>query len=215
MAQVISFEDFTPIPRYDATPWTDARIEESDTSTLSDTTVWTELETIPLSPVDADPSDPASRDFTTELASDDLELWYRIIFVDGNGDESIPTAPIQNTDPDETTAYASVDELFRILKIGSPTDAQVDAAERVLIAAAGEINSYIDLADDADALTGWQIMLATQVNLERAAELWKLQEIQFGIVELAGDFGATRIARDTFLKHAITLGPLKGQQGFA
>jgi hypothetical protein len=214
MAQVISFEDFTPIPRYDATPWTDARIEESDTSTLSDTTVWTELETIPLSPVDADPSDPASRDFTTELASDDLELWYRIIFVDGNGDESVPTAPIQNTDPDETTSYASVSELFRILKIGSPTDEQTDAAERVLVSAAGEINNEIDLAEGV-ALSGWQIALATQVNLERAAELWKLQEIQFGIMELAGDFGATRIARDTWAKHAITLGPLKGQWGFA
>ena len=83
MAQVITFERYRPVARYDATPWTQVRIEESDTSDLSDDTVWTALETQALSPVDADPENPAYRNFTTDLASDDEDLWYRICFVDG------------------------------------------------------------------------------------------------------------------------------------
>lgn len=213
MAQVISFERYRPVARYDATPWTEVRIEESDSSTLSDDSVWTELETIALSPVDSDPENPAYRDFTTELASDDPDLWYRIVFVDGSGDESLPTVPVQNT-TDDASAYATVAELARILKIGSPSAAQTLAMERCLLAASGEINSEIDL--DADgSLSGWQVALAEQVCLERAAELWKLQEVQFGIVGLGSEFGPTHMARNTWDKHAYTLAPLKAQWGFA
>ena len=32
MAQVISFEQYRPVARYDATAWTQVRIEESDSS---------------------------------------------------------------------------------------------------------------------------------------------------------------------------------------
>jgi hypothetical protein len=53
-----------------------------------------------------------------------------------------------------------------------------------------------------------------QVNLERAAELWKLQEVQFGIV-LGSEFGATHIARNTWDKYAYTLAPLKDRWGLA
>lgn len=112
-------------------------------------------------------------------------------------------------------AYAETTELSRILKIGTPTDAQTAAMDRVLEAAATEIDLEIDLAEGEFLSDAGAVALLEQVNLERAAELWKLQEIQFGIVELAGDFGATRIARDTWAKHAITLSKLKGQWGFA
>jgi hypothetical protein len=184
MAQVLTLEDFVPVARYDATPWTQARIEESDTATLSDTTVWTVIETFTLSPVDADPSDPAPRSFTTELASDEMDLWYRVVFIDATADEAAPTSPIQNTDPDDSPTYSSVGELARILKIRDPSDEQHAALRRVLVAAAGEINSEIDLAE-GESLSGWQLALAAQVNLERAAELWKLQEVQLGSWTLA------------------------------
>jgi hypothetical protein len=83
-----------------------------------------------------------------------------------------------------------------------------------MASAALEINREIDLAAGV-TLTSAELALAAQVNLERAAELWKLQEIQFGILELGGDFGPTRIARNTWEKHAFTLAPLKNQWGLA
>ena len=124
MAQVITFEGFQPIARYDEIPWTQAKIEEGATEDGP----WTALETIILDPVDADPSEPAYRNLTTELADDAFDLWYRITFIDGTGDQSIPTTPIQNTDTG-LSPYATVTELARILKLRDPSDAQ-RAAER-------------------------------------------------------------------------------------
>lgn len=112
-------------------------------------------------------------------------------------------------------AYADTTELARILKIRTPSDEQEAALDRVLEAAAGEIDAWVDLAEDASLTEAWQIALLEQVNLERAAELWKLQEVQFGIVGLDSETGATHMSRDTFAKHAITLAPLKSQWGFA
>jgi hypothetical protein len=138
MAQVITFENYTPTPRYDAIPWTDVRIYEAATADAEDVD-WTLIDTVALSPVDADPSDPASRNITTELASSTDELWYRLVFVDATGDTLAPTVPVQNVV--SPTPYATVDELARILKIRQPTTEQVEAMERVLLAAAGEIDA--------------------------------------------------------------------------
>lgn len=110
--------------------------------------------------------------------------------------------------------YGTVDELFRILKIRTPSAEQTDAAERVLAAATGEIDSEVDLPDP-DVLSGWQVSLATEVCLERAAELWKEQEVQFGLVGIGSEFGATRVATNTWEKYAVKLAPLKGQWGLA
>lgn len=89
--QVITFSGFVPPPRFDALAWTEVRIEEGPTEAGP----WTQIDVIALLPVDADPADPASRSFTTELASDG-ELWYRIIFADLSGDVTLPTAPLLN-----------------------------------------------------------------------------------------------------------------------
>jgi hypothetical protein len=206
MTQVISFEDFVPSARYDSLPWTEARIEEA--ATLDGT--YALIDTIALSPLDADPSNPAARDFTTQLGTAD-ELWYRIIFADADGDESEPTSPIQNIA--SSTPYATINELFRILKITNPTAAQTLAGERVLLAASGEIDSEIDLAADADPLAGWQLALAEEVNLERAVELWR--ETPWGIVGIDSDIGATHTARNTWERYAHKLAPLKNQWGLA
>lgn len=85
---------------------------------------------------------------------------------------------------------------------------------RMLLAASGEINSEIDLADDA-SLSGWQVALATEVCLRRAAELWALEEVRFGILGVGSELGATYLPRDTWAKYAVDLAPLKGQWGFA
>lgn len=207
MPYVITFEDFQPVPRYDETPWTEARIEEAATADGT----YAEIDTITLDPVDADPSSPAARDFTTENATA-ANLWYRIVFVDGDGDESAPTAPIQNTDT--PSIYATVNELARILKIRAPSAEQTVAMTRVLVTAAGEIDAEIDREDD-DPISGWELSLAAQVNLERAVEHWRQQESPFGIIGLGGDLGATPTARDSWARHALKLAPLKRQWGFA
>jgi hypothetical protein len=208
---VITFENFQPTPRYDDLAWTEAIIQEAATADALDAD-WTTIETIPLDPVDADPADPASRDFTTENASDTADLWYRIIFADANGDQLLPTVPVQNVTP--ITAYATVSELARILKIRTPSQEQTDAMERVLLTAAGEINSEIDLASD-EGLSGWKVALAAEVNLERAVEHWRQQESPFGLIGLGPEMPAERTARDSWDRHAHKLAPLKSQWGIA
>ena len=130
MSQVVTFEGYTPPKRYDELPWTEVQIEEA----LVEGGPWTLIETIPLDPFDADPSDPAARSFTTELGTAD-ELWYRVTFADADGDTASPTSAVQNIGT--STPYATVDEFFRIIKVRNPSDDQTAAAERVLSAAAG------------------------------------------------------------------------------
>jgi hypothetical protein len=97
VAQVITFDRYKPIARYDETPWTNVRVQEGDTADGP----WTTLETIavesgPNPPVDPDPSEPAVRSFTTELADDAMGLWYRLVFIDETGDTEAPTDPRRN-----------------------------------------------------------------------------------------------------------------------
>lgn len=208
---VLTLENVQPTPRYDAEPWTEALIQEAATADAVDAD-WTTIETVTLTPVDADPTAPASRDFTTANASDTAGLWYRVIFSDANGDQLLPTVPVQNIAP--IVAYATVTELARILKIRQPSQEQTDAMERVLLAAAGEINAEIDLDTD-QGLSGWQVALAGEVNLERAVEHWRQQESPFGLLALSVDVPAERTARDSWERHALKLAPLKGQWGIA
>lgn len=111
-------------------------------------------------------------------------------------------------------SYASEAELARILKIANPSAEQTTALTRVLLAATGEIDLEIGLAEDDDALTGWQLALATEVCLERAVEHWKQQQIAFGIVGL-GDGTQLYAARDSWDRHALKLAPLKTVWGLA
>ena len=111
MTVVVTLEDYRPSPRYDGEPWTQARIEEAPLASGP----WTTLETIPLVPVDADPENPAYRNFTTDLGTAE-DLWYRIVFLDADASTGLPTIPVQNVE-DDRPVYAATSELFRILKI--------------------------------------------------------------------------------------------------
>jgi len=213
MSVVVSLEDFRPSPRYDsgtvaATPWTQARIEEGTASAGP----WVTLETQDLSPVDADPKNPAYRNFTTQLGTG-ADLWYRVVFLDADGDVGLPTYPIQNV-ADDRPVYASADELARLLRV-SATDRHA-ALMRVLKAAAEEIDAEIGTADISGATTPYSNppALAREVNLERAVEHWQQMQSPFGIIGL-GDVGATYTARDSWDRHAHKLAVLKGQFGFA
>lgn len=91
MPFVVSLEDFTPGARYDGLPWTQARIEQGTSATGP----WTAIETKALSPLDANPASPASRDFTTALATV-ATGWFRIVFLDAGGNEQASGAVYVN-----------------------------------------------------------------------------------------------------------------------
>lgn len=95
MTQVVSFEGYTPPARFDTVAWTDAKVQEATAAAGP----WTLIDTLALDPVDADPTDPATRNLTTENATDPPGLWYRIIFVDAGTGVSQPTAAVQNLSP--------------------------------------------------------------------------------------------------------------------
>jgi hypothetical protein len=117
-------------------------------------------------------------------------------------------------EPFDGDTYADVDELFRILKIRTPSMEQTDAGTRVLIAATYEINGEIDREDD-DPLVGPEVSLAAQVCLQRAAEFWHLQEVPLGLAGIGSEFGATHLARNSWDKYAYTLAPAKRRWGLA
>jgi len=122
MPEVVSFSDYTPAPRFDATPWTDIQVEEASASTGP----WLVIDTIPISPLDVDPANPDSRSFTITNGTAP-DLWYRITFVDAGGNLSLPSAPVQNLEL-TVAPYATVGEFFRIVRVNNPSDAQTLAA---------------------------------------------------------------------------------------
>jgi hypothetical protein len=85
---VVSFADYTPVPRFDNVPWTTVLIEESD----AEFGVYNLIDTQLLSPIDPDPSDPMVRQFTTDQATLD-HGWYKISFADASNNviEMVPT----------------------------------------------------------------------------------------------------------------------------
>lgn len=132
---VITFRDFVPPARFDIPtplPWIEARIEESTASTGE---AWTEIETITLDPVDPDPTAPLTRNITTEEASDTAGLWYRVVFVDADGDEAQPSQPLRNTDP-AASAFATHTELGARLGITLMPD-EADRADILIGLASG------------------------------------------------------------------------------
>lgn len=114
------------------------------------------------------------------------------------------------------SAYATADELARVLEIRAPTAEQTTALERVLVAAALEIDREIDIdpdADPPDTLSADELALVEQVNLQRGAELWGLQEVPLGVSGLGGDLGTSNLARNSWAKYQFTLAPLKRRWG--
>ena len=88
--------------------------------------------------------------------------------------------------------------------------------------ATGEINAEIDRADD-DPIAGWEIDLAEQVCLDRAADLWRHTESIPGVTGLLGDEGGFATSTGPLLayqrysweRYAQRLAPLKEQFGIA
>lgn len=208
MTVVVSLEDYRPSPRYDGLPWTSAQIQEGTAATGP----WMTLETQVLSPVDADPRNPAYRNFTTALGTA-AEQWYRIVFLDAALATGLPTYPIQNT-ADDRPVYASVAELAERLRVNAST--RHNALMRVLKAAADEIDSEIGTADINGLALPYSNPpeIVRHINLSRAVEHWTQENSGFGILEL-GDAGAVYTARDSWDRHAHELAILKNGIGIA
>lgn len=215
MGVVVTFLNYRPPVRYDDVPWTQARIEEAGTATGD----YAALETVTFSPVDLDPTNPLYRSFTTELGSG-YGYWYRVVYLDASGDSSQPTEPVQNPAaylppadlPAPTvSAYATVAELARVLRIRTPSSDQQIAMQRVLDAAALEIDNEIGLVAPYPVPAP---ALVVEVNLERAVEHWQQQESPFGIVGLT-EAVPTRTGQNTWERHAQKLAPLKQSWGLA
>lgn len=151
MSQVITFSDYRPIARYDAVPWSEVRVQEGESSDGP----WTTIDTIAISPVDDDPSDPATRSFTTAEADDALGLWYRLVFYDAIGDSAEPTQPVQNTESVAPDAFATPDDLATRLGL-TLTEDERDRATDLLVIATGliqdEVKQTLFLVED-DVLT--------------------------------------------------------------
>jgi len=209
MTVVVTLEDYRPSPRYDGEPWTQVQIYEAPASTGP----WTLLETQALSPVDSDPTNPAYRNFTTDLGTAD-EQWYQLVFLDADMSTGQPTFPIQNV-ADDRPVYASVAELALLLKVNATT--RHNSLMRVLKSAADEIDAEVGVTDIAGNATPYSNppSLAREVNLERAVEHWQQEQSPFGLIGLGSEFGPTFTGRDSWSRHAFKLAPLKGEWGLA
>lgn len=208
---VVTFEDYRPSPRYDSNPWTAVRIEEG-TAAVPD--AWENLGTIAFGTAtyDADPSNPAYRNFTIENGTD-ANYWYRLTFLDADDSEGLPTVPVQNSATGRPV-YATVEELAAILRVNATT--RHAALRRVLESASIEIDAEIGTADvNGNALPyGAPPAIVSEVCVERAVEHWQQMQSPFGIIGL-GDGAATYTARDSWDRHAHKLAALKGAWGFA
>jgi hypothetical protein len=200
---ILTLFGYTPPARYDDLPWTQARIEQAATETGS----YTALETIDLDPVDSDPQNPQARGFTTEDATEGD--WYRIVWVDGDGDESQPTLPVLFADTATTTVYGTRTELAGLLKVNETGNE--GPLDRVLLVASGEITHEVG----DGPLDAFGQALATEVALERAAEHWAQLKAPFGFVGLGLDGATFMAARDSFERHAFKLARIKNDWGIA
>ena len=111
--------------------------------------------------------------------------------------------------------YSSVEELARTLQLRNPTAEQTAALTRVLTAATVEVDHEINVGEDSEPLSTDELELATQVALQRAAELWGLQEVPLGLAGIASEFGPAHLARNSWEKYAFTLAAIKRSYGIA
>jgi hypothetical protein len=112
-------------------------------------------------------------------------------------------------------SYATTDQLAAVLP--GITDATRHAdPQRVLDMAALEIDTEIDRAtpfdfSDAEGIAAFPLLV--HVNLERAADLWHMENVQSGLL-LGGDTPLLA-PRDSWVRYANMLAPLKSRWGIA
>jgi hypothetical protein len=113
-----------------------------------------------------------------------------------------------------TGAYASVEDLQLLLRIDSPTAAQVKGMQRVLDMAAEEINSELGYSVDRPAPSPVP-PLVVGVNLDRAVEHWRQSFSPFGVIGVGSEGEPVLTARNSWYRHHLKLAPLKTLRGVA
>jgi hypothetical protein len=89
MSYVVSLEQFKPGQRYgDVGPWTRVRIEEAEAYDGP----YTPIDELNLDPLDADPAQPQTRNFTTAEATIPAG-WFKVVFLDAQDAEQ-PSRPV-------------------------------------------------------------------------------------------------------------------------
>ena len=166
MTYVRTFEDFAPPARVDDIPFSEVLIEES----VSSDGPWITIDTQALDPLDDDPTHPASRSFTTGLATLDPVAWYRLVW----RDENLSTF---NSDPiffpSETTHYTTPNELRDELDLDAVVLPDAEAAK--LIQRAEDIVDEMLGARTVDPDTGRKI----EVDVH---EDWQIEKLDCATV---------------------------------
>lgn len=113
---VVSLPGYEPLPRFDGVPWVSAQISEGAVQAGP----FTLIDTIPLVPVDADPSEPQSRDFTSVnamLASG----WYPVALLDAAGHSwAFPPRPFPPPAEEPVRPIVSLGDLKDSLGVKKP-----------------------------------------------------------------------------------------------
>lgn len=190
---VVTLPDCTPAIRYDGNPWETVTIGEAANSSGP----YNVLDTITLSPVDSDPTNPLPRSFTITNATLPSG-WYQVTFIDaGGGIQALTPVPYPPPEDQATTPYCSVLDVQArtanrpVTASSLPSIAQV---QQFVIDAAAEINAILvnkgylipivsasnpdafALLHSANVTGGWAMMeLASpqSINKDAAAKAWE------------------------------------------
>ncbi len=110
--------------------------------------------------------------------------------------------------------YATVAELQELLKIPTPTATQTARMERVLEAAASEIDWELGYTTASPAPVP-PPPLVVGVNLDRAVEHWRQSYSPFGVIGVGSENEPIVTARNSWYRHRLKLKPLKVSEGIA
>jgi hypothetical protein len=103
--------------------------------------------------------------------------------------------------------YVDISELERVLQKTQPNQAEIDAMNRVLEAAAEEIDWDLGYTTESPAPAASSIL--ADVNLDRAVELWRFNYSAAGVLPVAAEQTPIIAPRDTWYRHAVRLNPLR------
>ncbi len=109
-------------------------------------------------------------------------------------------------------AYATVAELQELLRLTAPTATQTAAMQRVLDAAAEEIDWELGYGTASPAPVPTP-PLVHEVNLERAVEHWRQSQSPFGVIAVGAETEPVVTARNSWYRHHLKLAPLKQAYG--
>jgi hypothetical protein len=193
LSYVRNFVGYRPGERDDGLPWTTAKIYEApDVSGAPGS--WTLIDTITLSPVDTDPTEPAVRNLTTTHATLTVG-WYRVIFTDAAGDQEL-TTPVAYP-PVDTPYFTPAEIRARYSALANTTtypDATIDARR---LEVEERLERLCDVAFVPRVVTGERVSGNGSTRLE-------VKHTKLRAITAATDSGATVdltdavVAGDTF-----------------